>query len=131
MRRVVSIEVEGVTVRPSAPRSTRWRRPSAVATRKKSAAAASMTRTFSPSSTMPSPSARGSIVKPPIVAAAERERDAGDRVGEERRGSERVAHLLEEDGELDDAEALATPLLRQGEAGPAELRHLLPVGLLE
>ena len=66
-----------------------------------------------------------------VVGAAERERQAGDRVGEERRGGERVAHLLEEDGELDDAEPLPAPLLGQRQAGPAELGHLVPVGLLE
>ena len=49
----------------------------------------------------------------------------------QRRGRQRVAHLLEEDGELDDAEALSAPLLGQRQAGPAELGHLVPVGLLE
>ena len=66
-----------------------------------------------------------------LVGAAERERQAGDRVREQRRGRQRVAHLLEEHGEVDDPEALAAPLLGQRQAGPAELGHLLPVGLLE
>ena len=66
-----------------------------------------------------------------LVGAAERQRQAGDRVGEQRRGRQRVAHLLEEDGEVDDAEPLSAPLLGQRQAGPAELGHLLPVGLLE
>ena len=66
-----------------------------------------------------------------LVGAAEREGEAGDRVGEERRGGERVAHLLEENGKLDDAEALPAPLLRQRQAGPAQLGHLVPIGLLE
>jgi hypothetical protein len=65
------------------------------------------------------------------VVADRRQDQAGDRGGEQRRGSERVAHLLEEHCEVDDAEPLSSPLLRQRQAGPAELGHLLPVGLLE
>ena len=82
-RRVGSIDGSRLTVTPSASRSTTWRRPSEVATRKKSAAAASMTRTFSPSRTTPSPSALASIVKSP-----DRCRRAGV---EERRGAAQLA----------------------------------------
>ena len=157
---MASIEGSATTVTPAAPASTRWRRPSAVATRKKSAAAASGTRTFSPSRTRSVavgaalhreaagcrrragvPERRGAAQlarrqRPQealalVVGAAEREREAGDRVGEERRGGQRVAHLLEEHGEVDDPEPLAAPLLGQRQAGPAELGHLVPVALVE
>ena len=64
-------------------------------------------------------SRRGSSARPAIV------------LEKQRRGGERVAHLLEEDGELDDAEALSAPLLGQRQAGPAELGHLVPVGCVE
>ncbi len=68
---------------------------------------------------------------PLVVGATEREGEPGDRVGEERRGRQGVAHLLEEDGELDDAEAVPAPLLGQRQPGPAQLGHLVPVGALE
>ena len=137
-----------------------WRRPSAVATRRKSAAAASMTSTFSPSRTVPSPvgarlhreladggrrtripqrgrATQSALGERPqkalalLVGAAQRQRQAGNRVREQRRGGQRVAHLLEEHRQLDDAEPLPTPLLGERQPGPAELGHLVPVGLLE
>ena len=61
-----------------------------------------------------------------LVGGALRQRQADHGVGEERRGRERVAHLLEEHREVDDPEALAAPLLGQRQPGPAELRHLAP-----
>ena len=54
-----------------------WRLPSAVATTKKSALAASGTSTFLPSRTMPSPSALASIVKAPMVAGEPASQSAG------------------------------------------------------
>ena len=66
-----------------------------------------------------------------LVTRIRRERQAGVGGREQRRGSKRVAHLLEEDREVDDPEALAAPLLGQRQARPAEVGHLLPVGLLE
>ncbi len=74
---MVSIETSSLTVTPAAPLSTMWRRPSAVATRNMSAPAASITSTFSPSRTMPSPSGFASRVKPPTAAGEPASQRAG------------------------------------------------------
>ena len=61
-RRVVSIEISGVTLMPSLSAGTMWRRPSLVATRKKAAPAASATSSFLPFRMMLSPSASSAFI---------------------------------------------------------------------
>jgi hypothetical protein len=54
------------------------------------------------------------------------DRERGERRAQQRHGSERVAELLREHGQLDDAEALAAVLLPHRDAGPAEAAQLAP-----
>ena len=61
-----------------------------------------------------------------LVRARELEREPRRGVRQERHRRQRVAELLHQDHELDDAEPLAAVLLVDEDAGPAELGHLLP-----
>src|SRR5437763_1952407 len=62
-----------------------------------------------------------------LVARARLEHQAGGGVGEERRGRNRVAHLLLQDHELDDAQPLAAVLLGPEDARPAERDECVPL----
>ena len=67
-----------------------------------------------------------------VVGAGVEDRVRGEHDrGEVRRGEELLAHLLHEDGELDEAEADTAVLLGDGHAEPAEVGHLLPRALVE
>ena len=61
-----------------------------------------------------------------LVGAGVLEHEPGGRVRQERQRRERVAELLHQDHQLDDAEALAAVLLVDEDARPAELAELLP-----
>src|SRR2546429_572584 len=60
------------------------------------------------------------------AAAREEGHAAQDHRREERAGQHDAAHLLEDDGQIDEVEARATVLLGEDEAHPAERSHLLP-----
>ena len=157
-RRVGSIAISGVTVTPSAPRldevaaavgggdeeevgaggvqapgssrrrgRPRRRRPSASIVKAPGRAGRAGVPERRRAAQLPL-GQRPQVALALLVGAASAQRQADDGVGEERRGRERVAHLLEEHGQLDDPEALAAPLLGQRQPGPAELGHLPPAG---
>jgi len=56
---------------------------------------------------------------------------AQDAGGGDRLGQERFGELLEDGGEIADAEAVAALALRQQETKPAELGHLAPASAVE
>ena len=122
--------------RPTRPRPRTCRPPAAVTTIT-SAPAASGTAILTPVRRSPARSvdAPGRRRRPrptsrPCRAALElaaAQQQPGRPGRQQRRGRERVAELLGHDAQLDDAEALAALVLRDGDARPAEPGDLVPV----
>ena len=128
-RRVASIVSIGstsawpasITLPPSRLRSTISSAPSASGTSRASP--------FEASPAVRAQLARGDPGQPALallVGPGHLEREAGGDAGEEGQRRERVAELLHQDHELDDAEPLAAVLLGDEDPGPAELADLLP-----
>ena len=129
-RRVASIVADRLHARrrSARPRARRRRRSSTIT----SASSASGTSLASPPRSQPGRAAqlaRRDARQPALlllVGAGRLDHQAGRGVREERHRRQRVAELLHQDHQLDDAEPLAAVLLVDEDARPAELAELLP-----